>query len=58
MGGGIGMSGRSETIGTAVARPKARSRRTFKLNDRWILGSIIPLLLLVIWEVAGRARAD
>jgi sulfonate transport system permease protein len=54
MGGGIGMSGRSETIGTAVAKPKAHSRRTFKLNDRWILGSIIPLLLLVIWEVAGR----
>ena len=51
------MSGRSETIRVAVEKPKTRSisKLTYKQNEKWILGSIIPLILLIIWEGAGRA---
>lgn len=50
------MSGRSETIRVAVGERKARgtSKLTYKSNERWILGSAIPLFLLIIWEVAAR----
>lgn len=50
------MSTRNETINV----PKTKERKefpklfTYKSNERWILGSILPIILLLFWEVAGR----
>ncbi|MBS4205961.1 ABC transporter permease [Lederbergia citrea] len=51
------MSGRSETINVRMEKPKRQriSKFTYKKNEKWILGSIIPLFLLLVWEIAGRA---
>nr|WP_249308777.1 ABC transporter permease [Lederbergia citrea] len=40
-----------------MEKPKRQriSKFTYKKNEKWILGSIIPLFLLLVWEIAGRA---
>ncbi|MFC5466947.1 ABC transporter permease [Lederbergia graminis] len=50
------MSGRTETISVPVKKSKRekRSKFSYKANERWILGSLIPIILLIIWEIAGR----
>src|SRR5690606_3547796 len=50
------MSGRTETISVPVKKlkPEKRSKFSYKANERWILGSLIPIILLIIWEIAGR----
>lgn len=50
------MSGRSEIIRVQLNKPKARFTTSFiwKNNEKWLLGSIIPFILLIIWEVAAR----
>lgn len=43
-----------------IRLPEAKERKArpslfaFKNYERWILGSILPILLIVVWEVAGR----
>ncbi|HEY4552642.1 MAG TPA: ABC transporter permease [Bacillaceae bacterium] len=49
------MSGRSETIKATVLETKESKRWSAKKHERWMIGSIIPFLLLVIWEGAARA---
>ncbi|MEK3890167.1 ABC transporter permease [Bacillus sp. FSL K6-3431] len=50
------MSERSETIGVAVGKPKTRltENSLWKNNEKWLLGSIIPFVLLIFWEAAAR----
>ncbi|MBS4198291.1 ABC transporter permease subunit [Bacillus sp. FJAT-49732] len=50
------MNGRSESLKIAVEKPKTKEfkKRSTKLNLNWLLGGIIPLILLITWEVAGR----
>ncbi|MCR2822147.1 ABC transporter permease [Lederbergia panacisoli] len=50
------MSERSEFFGAAVEKPKTAKllKPKVQFNINWILGGIIPLILLIIWEIAGR----
>lgn len=50
------MSTRNETIDLPKTKRKVEVPKllTYKNNERWILGSILPILLLLVWEVAGR----
>lgn len=51
------MTTRNETIDVPKTKRKVEVPKwfTYKSNERWILGSILPILLLLVWEIAGRA---
>ncbi|MCM3110958.1 ABC transporter permease [Lederbergia lenta] len=50
------MSGRSDSIRVQINKSKTRftTNLLWKNNEKWVLGSIIPLVLLIIWEAAAR----
>src|SRR5690606_13009570 len=49
------MSGRSEAIEVIIKKSKTRDiQKKNKFNLNWILGGVIPLILFVSWEIAGR----
>lgn len=50
------MNVKSETLNIQVSRSKVKrtKRFSFKKHERWILGSILPLILILVWDIAGR----
>lgn len=51
----LSMSGRSEAIEVIIKKSKTRDiQKKNKFNLNWILGGVIPLILFVSWEIAGR----
>lgn len=46
------MGGRSETIKSVISNKRQIDVKKNKKYDKWLLGSIIPLAILIIWEIA------
>lgn len=51
------MTAKNESLNLPVVTKKVKGNKLFsyKKHERWILGSILPIILIIVWDLAGRA---